>query len=67
MEELEEALNEILPSGFSIETDSHGQIIIFTGLAQEDDGELVDFEGDDEDEESDPDFESLEDDDEEDD
>lgn len=55
IEELEEALEDILPPGFQIETDNHGQIIIYTGLAQDDDGELVDFEGD-EDEDEDPDF-----------
>lgn len=63
LEELEEELAAVLPAGFQIETDNHGQIIIYTGLMQDDDGELVDFEGDDADEEDpdfDPDFESLE-------
>ena len=60
LEELEEALEEVFPNGFQIETDNHGQIIIYTGLRQDDDGELVDFEGD-EDEDVDPDFEPLED------
>jgi len=55
IEELEEALEEILGSGFQIETDNHGQLVIYTGLRQDDDGSLVDFEGD-EDEEEDPDF-----------
>lgn len=60
IEELEEALEEFLPAGFQIETDKHGQIIILTGLRQDDDGELVDVD-DDEDVDFDPDFEQLED------
>lgn len=61
MEELEEALEGILPTGFHIETDNHGQIIIQTGLRQDDDGELVDFEEPEEDPDFDSDFEPLED------
>lgn len=60
LEELEEALEEVLPNGFQIETDNHEQIIIYTGLRQDDDGELVDFEGEEEDPDFDPDFEPLE-------
>lgn len=64
IEELEEALEDVLPNGFQIETDNHGQIIIYTGLMQDDDGELIDFVADDdedeEDEDFDPDFEPLE-------
>lgn len=64
IEELEEALEEILGSGFQIETDNHGQIIIYTGLRRDDDdGSLVEFEGDDDEDEDpdfDPDFEPLE-------
>jgi hypothetical protein len=65
LEELEEALGDILPPGFSIETDSHGQLIIFTGLSSDDDGELIDFEDDEEDDapDLDEDVESLDDDD----
>jgi hypothetical protein len=59
IEELEEALEDILPAGFQIETDNHGQLIIYTGLAQDDDGELVDFESDEEDPDFDPDFEPI--------
>jgi hypothetical protein len=67
IEELEEALAEILPSGFQIDTNKHGQIIISTNLTQDDDGELVDFESDeDEDPDFDPDSEPLEEDDEDD-
>lgn len=62
IEELEEALSDILPVGFQIDTDKRGQLIIFTNLSQDEDGELLDFEGDDEDEDPDfdPDFEPLE-------
>lgn len=66
IEDLEEALEDILPTGFRLEADKHGQLVIFTGLRQDDDGELVEFESeeDEEDEEDpdvDPDFEPLED------
>lgn len=61
LEELEEALEGILPAKFQIETDNHGQLIIYTGLSQDEDGELVDFEfEDEEDPDADPDFEQLE-------
>lgn len=61
IEDLEEALDELFPErNFSIETDNHGQIVIYTGLRQEDDGELVTFDLE-EDEDYDPDTESLED------
>ena len=54
--ELEEALSDILPVGFHIGTDKHGQVIVFTGLTADEDGELFDFDLDDEDElEFDPD------------
>lgn len=60
IEELEEALDELFPGGFSIETDSHGQVIVYTGLKQDEDGELlpIDIE---EDEDFDPDTDPLED------
>lgn len=45
--EFEEALSEILPNGFSIETDNRGQLIIYTNLTEDEDGELIDFEGED--------------------
>jgi hypothetical protein len=54
IEELEEALGEILPTRFHLETNSSGQLVIFTGLQQDEDGELTDFESD-EDEEDDED------------
>ena len=61
-EELEEALDELFPGGFSIETDNHGQLVIYTGLVEDDEGELIpaDLE---EDEDVDPDLDPLEDDD----
>lgn len=64
LEDLEEALEELLPNGFEIDVDNNGQIIIYTGLAQDEDGDLIEYEGDeDEDEEDsdeeDPDFEQL--------
>jgi hypothetical protein len=61
IEELEEALDELFPErNFSIETDSHGQIVIHTGMKQDDDGELVTFDTE-EDEDFDPDTDQLED------
>lgn len=64
LEELEEALQDLLSSEFVIETDSHGEIIIRTGLREDEEGELVDHVSDDEDDEDfDPDHEPLEDDD----
>lgn len=62
IEELEEALEDILPPGFEIETNSKGQLVIYTNLKQDDDGELVSL--DDVEEDVDPDFERLEDEDE---
>jgi hypothetical protein len=64
LDELEEALEEILPKGFTIDTDDNGEIVIYTGLAHDDDDEcLIKFVKDDEDDDVDPDFEPLEDDD----
>ena len=50
-EALEEALADILPNGFEIDMDDDGQLIIYTGLTQDEDGDLVEFEDDEEDEE----------------
>lgn len=70
LEDLEEALEEVLPHGFEVDIDNNGQIVIYTGLTQDEDGELVEFEGDDDEEddeeEEDSDFEPLEDEDDED-
>ena len=62
LEDLEEALEELFPNGFEIDTDSEGQVIIYTNLMEDEDGELVEFEEpddedteyDDEDEEDPP-------------
>jgi hypothetical protein len=58
IDELEEALDELFPNGFSIETDNHGQLVIYTGLVQDDDGELVPADVE-EDEDIDPDLDQL--------
>lgn len=63
LEDLEEALEDLFPNGFEIGVDNEGQIVIYTNLMEDEDGELVEFE-ENEDEEEDEDFE--EDDDEED-
>jgi hypothetical protein len=61
IEELEEALSEILPTGFQIETSASGQLVIYTGLQQDEDGELEDFEREEEDDEDlDEDLDELE-------
>jgi len=65
IEELQEALEDIFSTGFRVESDSHGQLVVYTGLQEDEDGELSTFvEEDEDDEESDPDFEQLEDEDE---
>jgi hypothetical protein len=63
IEELEEALDELFSTGFSIETNSRGEVIIYTGLKQDEDGELAPMDVE-EDEDLDPDTDPLEDDDE---
>jgi hypothetical protein len=60
-EELEEALDDILPPGYSIETNKHGQIIILSNLRQDEDGELHTFQDDEVDPDADPDFDPLDD------
>ena len=59
IEELEEALDDLLPGGFSIETNSKGEVIIYTGLKQDEDGELTTMDIE-EDEDFDPDTDPLE-------
>lgn len=64
IEELEEALKELLPSGFTVNTNSHGQIVVYTGLKYDDDdeeGDLIAFDEDEVDMDADTDFESLDD------
>lgn len=55
IEELEEALVDVLGDGFRIDEDSHGQLVVYTGLREDDEGELVEYI-DDEDLEEDPDL-----------
>ena len=60
LEELEEALEEALPGGFRIDTDEHGQIVVYTNLTEDDDGDLIEFESEeDEDSDFDEDVESY--------
>jgi hypothetical protein len=62
IEDLEEALVDILGDGFQIDQDNHGQIIIYTGLCEDEDGELEEFideEDLEEDLDVDPDMDSL--------
>jgi len=63
LEDLEEALVEILGEDFEIVTDEEGQLVVWTGLKEDEDGELVDYLSDEdveEDMEIDPDREVLE-------
>jgi hypothetical protein len=48
LEELEEALKELIPN-YQIDYDEYGQLIILSGLMLDDEGELVDYEGDEDD------------------
>lgn len=64
IDDLEEALSEIFTGGFHIGSDDNGQLIIYTQLTDDGDGDLVKFESEDEeDDDIDPDFEPLADDD----
>ena len=49
LEDLEEALEDLFPNGFEISTDDEGQIVIYTGLMEDEDGDLVEFESSDDD------------------
>ncbi len=64
VDELEEALDEILPNGFRISTDRSGKVVIYTNLVEDDNGDLIpaDLDEDDESDEDsdDPEFEPLE-------
>jgi hypothetical protein len=62
IEELEEALDDLFPGGFSIETNKQGELVIYTGLKQDEDGVLSAIDSE-EDEDFDPDLDPLEDDD----
>lgn len=62
-ETLEESLDELFPGGYVIEIDEQGQLIIHTGLQEDEDENLIPLLLE-EDEEIDSDFEPLADDDE---
>jgi hypothetical protein len=60
-EELEEALEELFPAGYSIDRDEdNSQIVIYTHLVEDEDGDLIVLV-EDEDDDADPDFDPLED------
>jgi len=40
-DELEEALDDLLPAGYSISINRRGEVVIFTNCRKDDDGELV--------------------------
>jgi hypothetical protein len=64
IDELRELLEEALPFRFQIDEDVNGQVIILTGMSQDEDGDLLKLESDDEeDDDIDPDFEPFADDD----
>jgi len=62
MEDLEEGLIDLLGDGYQIDVDNEGQIVIYTGLCENDDGELETFVSEEDLEEDldiDPDQEAL--------
>lgn len=60
LDDLENALEELFPAGFELLTDKNGQLVVYTGLAQGDDGELIEMdEFLEEDLDLDPNFEPL--------
>ena len=60
IEELEDALSDILPPGFHFGTNKKGQILVYTQLAySDDDGELVPFDSDEDESDFDSDTDSL--------
>lgn len=62
LEELEEALTDILGSGFRVDEDNRGQLVIYTGLQLDGEGELekyIDEEDLEEDPDLDPDLDSV--------
>jgi hypothetical protein len=44
LEELEEALSDILPAGFKIQPNKKGEMVIMTGLLLNQEGELIGVE-----------------------
>lgn len=59
LEELEISLVELLGDNFSIDVDEDGQLVIFTGLKENEDGDLIPSE-EDEDDLEDSEFDPLE-------
>lgn len=60
IEELEEALADILPPGFHFGTGKKGQVIVYTQLAySDDDDELIPLDSDEEESDFDSDTDSL--------
>ena len=60
LSELEEALEELLPPGYSIEVNKRGEVVIFTNLKEgEDDEDLIVMSDDEVDPDFDPDFDPL--------
>lgn len=58
IEELEEQLDELFPNGFAIEKLDNGEIVIYTGLVENDDSELIPLDTE-EDADYDPDLEPF--------
>lgn len=58
IDELEEALDELFPNGYSIETDGDGKIIVYTNIIKGEDGELTPFD-EEESDDFDPDLDPL--------
>jgi hypothetical protein len=59
--DLEEALDDLLPPGYSVKTNKQGQIVILTNLRRDEDGELFPISDDDTDNYFDSDEDHLED------
>ena len=59
LEDMELELETIFPRGFRIETDDNGQVVIYTGLTENDEGELVPIGNSEDDEEDDEDSDHV--------
>jgi len=64
LEELQEALEELLPEGFSVDTSEDGELVIYTNLTESEDGELLPLENYEDEDDEEEDEEDLEEDDE---